>query len=112
MVDVCSRQCSYESCRKRPTFNIAGSMTASYCKQHAGDGMVDVRSKRCSHDACSRIPLWGVLSVGSGSVCADHKGDLPTGQVINFRVKCKVVGCSKMSRWGIAGEQPTRCPEH
>ena len=42
MVHVPARRCSHDSCTKRPSFNVEGSKTAVYCKQHAEDGMVNI----------------------------------------------------------------------
>ncbi|CAM9748992.1 unnamed protein product, partial [Laminaria digitata] len=44
--------------------------------------------------------------------CTRHKGDLQAGPVIYFAARCKISGCKKVSRWGLAGKQPTHCPHH
>ncbi|CAM9501879.1 unnamed protein product, partial [Laminaria digitata] len=75
MVDVCSLRCSYDSCTKRPSYNVDGCNTAAYCRQHAKHGMVDVRCHRCSHDSCTGRPRWGVLTDGAATVCYRHKSD-------------------------------------
>ena len=112
MVNVCARRCLYDSCMKRPTLNYEGSTTAALCKEHAEEGMVDVTSRRCSHKSCTKWPSWGVSTDGSATVCTLHKNDIMDGYAINFRAGCKVVGCYKVSRWGLSGEQPTHCTEH
>ena len=113
MVDVRKRQeCSHDSCTRRPTFDIKGSNTAVYCKQHAVDGMVNVDTIRCSHNACNKRPVWGVLIDGLPTVCAHHKSDIVGDAVINFRMTCRVNGCRKCVRWGLAGKQPTHCRDH
>lgn len=112
MVNVCARCCLYDSCNKRPTLNHEGSTTPILCKQHAEEGMVDVTSRRCSHDSCTKWPAWGVATDGAATVCPRHMSDILDGYAINFRAVCKVAGCTKLSRWGLNGEQPTHCPEH
>ena len=41
MVDVFSRRCLHNSCKKRTTFDVQGSNTALYCRSHAGDGFMN-----------------------------------------------------------------------
>ena len=112
MVDVRNRRCLHGSCRSRPTFNAEGSKTAIYCKTHAEDDMVNVLSKRCSHNSCPRMPTWGLPITGTATVCARHKDDILGSPVINFKVPCKMAGCKRLSKWGLAGKQPSHCPHH
>ena len=112
MVDVRSRRCSHGTCTKVPSFNVLGSKTGVYCKQHADNYMLDVRSKHCSHHSCTGWPRWGVISDCSGSVCSQHKNSLPAGLVVDFKQRCEVTGCRAVARWGIAETQPTHCPAH
>ena len=60
MVLAHSRLCSYDSCLKRPLFNIEDSKTPAYCKGHANKGMVNLLCKRCLHDACMTTPAFNV----------------------------------------------------
>lgn len=118
MVDVRSNRCRHPVCTRQASNNVEGKKTGVYCKEHAESWMANVRTNtkvyisRCSHDACRRKPSWGAPTKGAPTVCARHKNDLRGGLVFNFRVSCKVVGCSKASRWGLDGKQPTHCPEH
>ena len=112
MVNVHVKHCLRDSCSRGASYNIEGSTTAAYCKQHAVEGMVAVRCQCCSHDGCTRLPSWGVPTQGAPTVCAHHKSDIVGDRVINFRARCKVPGCSRVSRWGLLGVQPTHCPEH
>ena len=54
MVSIRGRVCSYDSCTKRPFFNIGGNKTAAYCKEHAEDGMVNTYGRQSSHGSCTR----------------------------------------------------------
>ncbi|CAN0500707.1 unnamed protein product, partial [Scytosiphon promiscuus] len=112
MVNVFSRRCSYDICLKRATSNVEGSKPAVYCKQHASDDMVDTHTRRCSHDTCTKKPLWGVLSGGMATACSEHKGEVLVGQLISFRIRCHMVDCCRMSRWGLSGRQPSHCHQH
>ncbi|CAM9932874.1 unnamed protein product, partial [Laminaria digitata] len=73
---------------------------------------VNVSRRRCSHDACTRTPSWGLPTDGAATVCARHRSDGLGGDLINFRARCQVVGCGRVSRWGLHGQQPTHCPHH
>ena len=53
MVDVKSKTCIHEGCRKRPTFNTEGEANALYCATHKKEGMVDVKNKTCYNNWCS-----------------------------------------------------------
>ena len=112
MVDILGRRCSRGSCTRVPSFNVKGSKKASYCNQHAGDDMVDVRTKRCSYSSCIKRPGWVLLTDGAATTFIRHKSNLSGALVINVCAKCKVVGCGKVSRWGLTGKQRTCCPDH
>ncbi|CAN0482412.1 unnamed protein product, partial [Scytosiphon promiscuus] len=66
----------------------------------------------CADDSCTRQASWGSLAVGAGTACADHKDDIVDGPVVNFKARCKVGGCSKISAWGVSGQQPSHCRYH
>ena len=106
MVDVISKRCSHDSCTRGSYFNVEGSKKGAYCSEHAKTGMVDVRNKRCSHGSCLKRPSWGVVTGGPATSCGLHKSDLLGSPVVNFEAKCKVVRCTKKSRWGVYGKQP------
>ena len=59
IINVKSRKYKTESCRKRPSFGVAGTKTAEYCAQNAVDkvvdikNMVDVRSRKCRTEAAA-----------------------------------------------------------
>ena len=112
MVNVYNGRCSHGSCKRKPSFNVKGNKTARHCKQHAVNGMVNVRTKRCSHNSCFKLPAWGVLTDSAATACRRHKSDILGGPVINFRVRCKVANCGRVSRWGLNGKQPTHCFVH
>ena len=138
MVDVVSKRCSHDACTRIPTFNAEGCKTPKCCKQHAKKGMVnvlkrqpsnepsskrprsnlerrpaaDVFGDRCSHTSCTMRSSWGSLTEGAATVCGYHKSDILGSPVINFRARCKLAGCRKLSSWGQGGEQPTHCADH
>ncbi|CAN0157362.1 unnamed protein product [Laminaria digitata] len=74
--------------------------------------MVDVRTRRCAHASCVRHTSWGLLTNGAATACSRHRSHLSGGLVINFKAICKVSGCGRESRWGLAGKQPTHCHDH
>ncbi|CAN0413728.1 unnamed protein product, partial [Scytosiphon promiscuus] len=54
------KRCLHGTCMKRPSFNIEGSETPVYCKQHAEAGMVNAKSRRCLNITCMKQPRMNV----------------------------------------------------
>lgn len=62
----------------------------------------------------TRIPphcAAGVRSMinDAPTACLRHKSDIVGSPVIKLKLKCKVAQCSKVSRRGLRGKQPTYC---
>lgn len=112
MVDIHYRRCSHASCKKRSTSKAGGSKTIGYCKQHAKEDIIKPRGKHCSNRSCIEKPVWGVLADGAAAACLRHKRHLVGGSVVNFTARCKEARCSKLSKWGLDGKQPTHCRDH
>ena len=53
-------RCSDVDCAMRPRFNVEGSKSGIFCKQHAEDAMVNVVSKRCAYEFCLTWPMVNV----------------------------------------------------
>ncbi|CAM9269831.1 unnamed protein product [Laminaria digitata] len=53
------RRC--QQCQRIASFNLEGTNTPKYCKQHAEDGMVNVRKRFCAHDSCTKSPSLNVV---------------------------------------------------
>lgn len=58
MIDILSKRCVREGCRKLPMFGAEGSKGALYCRQHAEDSMFTFTKRRCSHGGCSKQPMF------------------------------------------------------
>lgn len=43
MVDVNSKRCTHENCRKQPTYGWKGTKTALFCSRHNKEGMIDLK---------------------------------------------------------------------
>ncbi|CAM9793480.1 unnamed protein product, partial [Laminaria digitata] len=72
MVNVRTKRCSYDSCRKIPSFGVDGSKTAVYCKQHSVDGMVSVRHKPCTNNSCRKHATFNVEGTKTPVYCQQH----------------------------------------
>ena len=57
---------------RHPNYNVEGSTTAVYCKQHDESGMINIRSKRCLHDSCSTLPSFSVEGSKTPVYCKQH----------------------------------------
>ena len=101
MVEVVSTRFSNDCCTKQPKFNFEGSKTVAYCRRHTDNGMLNVPTKRCIHKSCLARPGWFLLTEGGAPACLRHRGDLLGGPVIDFTAKCRVAGCTSVSRWGV-----------
>ena len=109
MVDVRSKRCSHDSCTTQPSYNVAGSKTAIYCKQHAENGMVKISVKHCSYDSCRRRPNFNVK--GKKPVfCKQHAED---GMVNVYDKLCAHESCTSRSSFTVEGNKtPTYCKQH
>jgi hypothetical protein len=52
MVNVKSKTCCEEGCKKQPIYNVEGETKALYCNEHKKEGMVNVISKTCKSEWC------------------------------------------------------------
>ena len=53
MVNICSKKCRTEGCRKGPSYGVAGTKIVEYCEQHLPDGMVNVCNRKCRTEGCA-----------------------------------------------------------
>ena len=112
MVNVVYERCRHGGCTVIPSFNVEGGRRPSYCKRHAEVGMVSVKSKRCSYTSCTKQPSWGVLAGGVATVCTEHMNSALDTSIVNFLPRCTIVGCPKVSTWGLVGRPPSHCHDH
>ena len=70
-----------DGCGKHPSFGVAGTKTAEYCRQHAPDGMVNVHRKVRLKDS-GMISVFKVAVTKTAEYCAQH-----------IRPRCGVGGC-------------------
>ena len=101
MVDVKSKTCIHEGCRKQPTFNTEGEANALYCATHKKEGMVDVKHKTCIHEGCRKIPTFNTEGEANALYCAIHKKE---GMVDVKSKTCIHKGCRKHPTFNTEGE--------
>ena len=111
MVDVRSKPCSYDSCSRRPTYNVRGLKTPVYCKQHAEEGMVNVRRKEtCRHDPCIRRPYFNAEGRKTAVYCKQHAED---GMVDIRNKRCSHDSCMRRPSFNLEGNKiPAFCKQH
>ena len=106
MVNVDSRKCRTEGCRKQPSFGVAGTKTTEYCAQHAPDGMVNVCSRKSRTEGCGKRPLFRVAGMKTAEYCAQHASDICSR-------KFRTGGCGKKPSFGVAATQTAEyCAQH
>ena len=103
MVDIRNKRCLHISCTKRSNFNVKGSKTAVYCKQHSEEGMVYVYAKRFSSGACTKLPNSNVEGRTTAAHCKNHAED----GMVNVRSSRSFNHDSKIAS---AQDSPDRIP--
>ena len=91
MVNVVSKTCCENGCKKIPNYNIEGETKAIYCLAHKKDGMVDVKNKTCCEVGCKKIPVFNIEGETKAIYCSAHKKD---GMVNVVSKTCKSDWCS------------------
>ena len=110
MVDVCNKRCIHDFCARHLNFNLEGSKTPLYCKEHAGGDMVNIRKRSCSHVFCAKKPCFKTNGSPAALYCRQHAND---GMVrIGTRV-CLHERCSKQPAWSVPSDRtPFACSSH
>ncbi|CAM9597803.1 unnamed protein product [Ascophyllum nodosum] len=110
MVNVTSRKCRTESCRKNSSFGVPGTKTAEYCAQHAPDGMINVFSLKCRIESCGKRRSFGVAGTKTAEYCAQHA---PDGMVDVCSKRCRTGGCGKQPSFGVTDTKTAEyCAQH
>jgi hypothetical protein len=73
MMNVKSKTCLHEGCKKQPTYNNEGETKALYCSEHKKDGMVNVKHKTCIHEGCKKQPTYNNKGDTTALYCSEHK---------------------------------------
>jgi hypothetical protein len=110
MVDVKSKTCKADGCRKQPVFNLEGETIAIYCSEHKEPEMVDVKHKTCKADGCRKHPTFNFEGETIAMYCIEHKEP----EMVDVKNKtCKVDGCRKRPTFNLEGETIAMyCSEH
>ena len=105
MIDVVSKTCDHEGCRKNPTYGFPGGKPTR-CKPHATPDMIDVKNRKCK--LCNKQPTFGLNNIATH--CIEHKTEDMT-DVKHIRELCIHPNCTKRPSYGV-DKQPTHCKEH
>ena len=109
MVDVKSKTCKVDGCRKHPTFNFEGETIAIYCSKHKEPEMVDVKNKTCKADGCRKQPVFNFEGETIAMYCSEHKEPEMVDVKHNF---CKADECRKRANFNLPGIFPEFCATH
>ena len=110
MVNVCSKKCRTEGCRKGPSYGVAGTKMVEYCAQHTLDGMAKVCRKKCRTEGCGKLPSYGVTGTKTVEYCAQHA---PDGMVNVCSQKCRTEGCGKKPSFCVTNTRTAEyCAQH
>jgi len=110
MIDVKSKTCQHEECKKQPLFNFKGVANGLYCTQHKEDGMIDVKNKKCRHEDCKKQPSYNFDGQPNAIYCNKHKLD----DMINVKHKtCQHEDCKKHPSYNFDGQtKAIFCVQH
>eukprot|EP00953_Heterococcus_sp_UTEX-ZZ885_P007005 4272-Heterococcus_DN1.PRE.3 len=139
MVNVVTKTCAQEGCRRTPAFGHTRDDQALFCKAHKEPSMVNVVDRRCEVVDCRKTASHGFLSdkvcVCAGLIsklfnalmtymayfvytpqipryCARHSIDRD-GAVLLYTPYCIAEGCLKKPSFGCADDrQALYCAEH
>ena len=90
MVDVISKRCIQENCKRQPNFNEEGQTKGLFCSEHKSENMVDVISKTCVHPNCNTQPFYN-FEGEKAKYCSEHKLE----NMVNVKNKtCKTPLCN------------------
>mmetsp|Transcript_22000 Transcript_22000/g.28496 ORF Transcript_22000/g.28496 Transcript_22000/m.28496 type:complete len:161 (-) Transcript_22000:87-569(-) len=106
MVDMASRRCCHDDCRKSSSFAFKGQQP-KYCRTHMEPGMVNVVSRQCEKEGCTSQPGFG-FEGQKPKFCGKHKEP----GMLYIRNKCVVQGCGKTKKFAHPGGKPTHCRIH
>jgi hypothetical protein len=110
MVNVISKTCIHEGCKRQPHYNNEGETKSLYCSEHKKYGMVDVKSKTCIHDGCKTRPNYNNDGETKPLYCSEHKKD---GMVNVINKRCVHENCKKQPHYNNECEtKALYCSEH
>jgi hypothetical protein len=110
MVNVKSKLCEEDGCKKIPYFNFEGELRGVYCASHKKTGMVNVKSKLCEEDGCKKQPYFNFEGELRGVYCASHK---KTGMINVITKLCEEDGCKKKANYNFEGQKTRQyCATH
>jgi hypothetical protein len=90
MINSKSKNCLYEGCKLRPTFNKEGDKIPLYCAKHKLDGMIGIFIRRCIYEGCKTSAYFNIEGNKIPLYCSQHKSQ----DMINIVAKrCKTNLC-------------------
>ena len=112
MVCFRSQRCLHDSCVKGAYFNIYGSKTPAYCKQHAAKGMINICAKRSLIGSCGAVEAARCVPTdGEPTVSVRVKRERESLESLVTTVStdalCGTTGRLERSTCGINGKRPT-----
>ena len=109
-INVVSKRCLYNGCKKRPYFGDEKDKIPLYCAEHKLPNFIDVKNKRCLHNGCKKRPYFGDEKDKIPLYCAEHK--LPNFIDVKNK-RCLHNGCKKRPIFGDEkGKIALYCAEH
>ena len=110
MIDVKSKTCIEEGCKKLPSYNIEGESRPLYCSDHKKDCMINIKHKTCIEKGCKIRPTYNIEGETKALYCNEHKKD---GMIDVKNKTCIEEFCKKRANYNFKGEtKALYCNEH
>lgn len=97
MVDVLSRTCQKENCKKQPRYNYEGQTIGIYCKTHIEKNMIHIGLK-CEEEGCYTQPTYNYDGHKGGKYCVKHAKQNMV-DVVNPRCKTFMCGMTVSKKY-------------
>ena len=81
MVNIASKKCLHENCKKQPTFNVETNKVAIFCFDHKLENMINIISKKCQYEDCEKIPNYNLQGEKHPIYCKSHKQQIGRAHV-------------------------------
>ena len=110
MIDVNNKQCSFEGCNTKPSFNFENEKTPIYCASHKQYHFFYVKNKPCMFEGCNTKPIFNFENEKTPIYCVIHK---KLGMIDIKNKRCVFEGCNITPSFNFENEKTaTYCASH
>lgn len=116
-VDLSSKFCQQDDCKKHAIYGVAGTKVPLYCSEHGQEhGYINIKNKQCEYANCTTKATFGEKKYKNGSninknvhFCVKHK---PDGYVSLSHKLCDYEDCYVRATFGGEDNKVKWCVKH